>query len=101
MSTLVPGKHDMGAGDWQRIGEVVEQKERLGHAPQLNLIARSAGRAVGGRVPSRSRSRGAHPGLQAASLAGECVPEPPEDAAAVLLHSDLGPRFIAEFGQLA
>jgi hypothetical protein len=41
------------------------------------------------------------PGLQAASLARECVPEPPEDAATVLLHCDLGPRFIAELGQLA
>jgi hypothetical protein len=32
----------MSADDWQRIGEVVEQKERLGHALQLNSTARSA-----------------------------------------------------------
>jgi len=41
MSTLVPGKDDTGADDWQRIGEVVEQKEWIGHAQQLNLMARS------------------------------------------------------------
>lgn len=33
-----------------------------------------------------------------ASLAGERVPQPPEDAAAVLLHRDLGPGLVAELG---
>ena len=40
-------------------------------------------------------------GRRLASLAGERVPQPPEDAAAVLLNGDLGPGLVAELGQLA
>jgi hypothetical protein len=38
---------------------------------------------------------------RAASLAGERVPQPPENTAAVLLHGDLRPGFVAKLGQLA
>ena len=54
-----------------------------------------------GSGSARSSSRKSGSVMRDVSLAGECVPEPPEDAATVLLHRDLGPRFIAELGQLA
>jgi hypothetical protein len=39
-----------------------------------------------------------HGSAQNASLAGECVPEPPKHAAAVLLDGDLRPGFITQLG---